>query len=76
MCTGAAEGLFVQALAREMGLHCGDLVMMTDASAAKAIAERSSMPTRVKHMAIRYLFLQQLVREKRIHLLKVPSGKN
>ena len=76
MCSGAAEGLFVEALALEMGMQVGGVVLLTDASAAKAMAEKSSIPNRVKHMMIRYLFLQQLVRERRIALQKVGTEEN
>ena len=76
MCSGAAEGLFVEALALEMGMQVGGVVLLTDASAAKAMAEKSSIPNRVKHMMIRYLFLQQLLRERRIALQKVGTEDN
>ena len=76
MCSGAAEGLFVEALALEMGMQVGGVVLLTDASVAKAMAEKSSIPNRVKHMMIRYLFLQQLLRERRIALQKVGTEDN
>ena len=76
MCTGSAEGLFAAALAEEIGLEHAGVDLNTDASAAKAMAERTSIPTRVKHMQIRFLFLQQLVREKKLRLNKVPGERN
>ena len=52
----------VRALLNELGL--GD--KSTDASAPTALSQRTSMPTRVKHMGVRFLFLWQLVRNKDI----------
>ena len=76
MSGGAGEGIFVQSLLAEMGFVTKEVLMKVDASAAKAMAERSSMPTRVKHMQIRFLHLQQLVASKRVRVLKVPGEKN
>ena len=76
MCGGAGEGIFAQTLLSELGHQADEVTMLVDASAAKAMAERSSMPTRVKHMQIRFLFLQNLVADKRIHVKKTPGEKN
>ena len=76
MCGGTAERAFVAALAKELGIAVGSNQLHLDASAAKAMAERTSIPNRVKHMAIRFLFLQQMVKEKQIMLRKVPGEKN
>jgi hypothetical protein len=45
MCGGAAEGAFVAALAKELGIAVGSNQLHLDASAAKAMAERTSIPT-------------------------------
>ena len=66
----------MSALAAELGISIANKFLHLDASAAKAMAERTSIPNRVKHMAIRFLFLQQMVKEKQIVLRKVPGEKN
>ena len=76
VCTGAAEGLYVHTVATEMGLNVPTPVAFTDAAAAKAMAERNQMPSKVKHMQIRYLHLQSLVKNKRIILKKVGTLRN
>ena len=78
MCTGAAEALFVHLSALELGVvdpHRAPAVL-TDASAAKAMAEKNQLPTKVKHMQVRYLHMQNLVRTKRIMLKKVGTLDN
>ena len=57
MCTGAAEALFAHLLASELGIssHHVPPCILTDASAAKAMAERTGLPTRAKRIEIRYL---------------------
>jgi hypothetical protein len=72
-CTGAAEGLYVHTVAVEIGLNVSKPLVWTDASAAKAMAERNQMPNKVKHMQLRYLHLQNLVRTKRISIQKVGT---
>ena len=57
MCTGAAEALFVHLLASELGISSQRIPprIFTEASAAKAMAERTGLPTRAKRIEIRYL---------------------
>ena len=66
----------MSALAAELDISITNKFLHLDASAAKAMTERTSIPNRVKHMAIRFLFLQQMVKEKQIVLRKVPGEKN
>ena len=64
------------ALAKELGIAVDSNQLHLDASTAKEMAERTSIPNRVKYMAIRFLFLQQMVKEKAIFLNKVTGEKN
>ncbi len=76
MCTGAAEVLFVEALAREMELNPGVPLLATDSSSAKAVSEKPGMPQRMKHMQVRFLHLQQLVQSKRVKPVKINTLVN
>ena len=64
LCSGAAESFFVRALINELGLGIKRIHLSVDASAANAMSERTSVPTRAKHMSVSFLYLQQLVRTK------------
>ena len=46
-----------------------------DASAGMAIASRRGLGG-TKHLHVQYLWVQNLVQEKRIHLVKVPGELN
>ncbi len=78
ICTGAAEALFAHLLASELRVssHHVPPCILTDASAAKAMAERTGLPTRAKRIEIRYLHVQQLIRSGRIKLIKVGAKVN
>ena len=78
ICTGAAEALFAHLLASELGIssHHVPPCILTDASAAKAMAERTGLPTRAKRIEIRYLHVQQLNRSGRIKLVKIGAKVN
>ena len=52
--------------------HCREVVL----SAADATSLRASMPLQVKHMAFRFLFLQQVVRNRGITPKKVRTIDN
>lgn len=70
----AAEGIGVQALARDLGLEL-PLVISVDSSAAVGMAERTGVG-RVKHLNVKDLWVQEKVRNKEIYIERVPGDTN
>ena len=56
----------MRALINELSLGIKRIHMSTDASAARAMSQRTSVPTRAKQMIVRFLYLQQLIGTKHI----------
>ena len=74
MVSGCAEALGVQAVARDLGWML-PIYLMVDSSAAKSMASRKGLG-KVRHMEVRHLWLQEVVREKRITMVKVDGRIN
>lgn len=76
MCIGAADALFVHLLASELGIVSASQPprILTDASAA--MAENNQLPMKCKHLQVRYLHTQTLVRTKRIVIGEVGMQDN
>ena len=72
--TGVAEALAVQALAEEMGWKMSVRVH-TDLSAAKAVASRRGLG-KLRHIELKYLWVQELVQEHRIAIKKINGLDN
>ena len=72
--TGAAEGLAVQAIASEMGWPM-KVRIHTDSSAAKAVASRRGLG-KLRHIELKYLWVQELVQQQRITLKKIQGIRN
>ena len=72
--TGVAEALAVQALAEEMGWKMS-VCVHTDSSAAKAVASRRGLG-KLRHIELKYLWVQELVQEQRIAIKKINGLDN
>ena len=70
----AAEGLWMQSLAKDMGYDL-KVRLWVDSTTAKAIAARIGLG-KVRHMEVKYLWDQQALRSKRFEIRKVPGEKN
>ena len=70
----SAEALGIQALAVDLGWAVR-IRLCVDSSAAKATASRSGVG-RVRHMEVRFLWLQDVVMRKRLELKKICGKKN
>ena len=70
----AAEGLGVQALMLDMGWSVG-LRVWVDSTAAKAIGSRVGLG-KVRHMEVKYFWVQESLRGRRFGLYKVEGTKN
>ena len=71
---GAAEGLGIQSLCRDLGYEFS-LVMHVDSSAAKSICSRLGLG-KVRHMEVKYLWAQEAHQRKRFSVRKVDGLKN
>jgi hypothetical protein len=70
----ASESLGIQALAADLGWHL-KVRLWVDSTAAKSIASRTGLG-RVRHLEVRFLWLQEVVRKGRLMLRKIPGEKN
>ena len=75
MVTGATEAMFERSVFSELGQSSMMIEMRTDSAAAKACMERHGAQ-RMKHIAIRVMFLKDLVKSKLVRLKKVASANN
>ena len=72
--TGSAEGLGVQSLAIDLGWSFR-VVVHTDSSTAKSVAGRRGRG-RMRHVELKYLWVQEAVSKGRIRMRKVPGYHN
>ena len=70
-CSGA---LGLKALLKDLG-HDTTITLLTDASAAKGISQRSGLG-KVRHLETSQLWLQELVLNQRVQVVKVHTDKN
>ena len=75
MTRGAAAGLMSQQILQSIGFSKLDLSLLTDSTAAKGIANRSGSG-KLKHLDIKDLWLQDVVRANRLRIKKEPSASN
>ena len=71
---GAAEALSVQAVAKELGWPM-KVRLWVDSSAAKAVASRTGLG-KVRHLEVKFLWLQEVVREGRVEICKIKGENN
>ena len=77
MVDGASRALGVRAAAKELGVVVDDMVisMATDSSGAKSFASRRGTG-RIRHIEVKWLWLQQAVADGRFRMQKVLRKKN
>ena len=74
MVTGCAEGLGLQSLAEDLGWKT-EVQIWTDSSAAKAIANRRGLG-KLRHVELKWLWVQDIVKEGRVKLKTVRGTEN
>lgn len=72
---GAAEGLGVQALARDLGVEMS-VKLWSDSTSARGIACRKGLSGRTRHVETKFLWLQEAISSQRIHWGKVHTSVN
>ena len=70
----ATEAIGVQSLAKDMG-HASGVHLYLDSSAALSLTDRRGLG-KAKHIDLQHLWLQDAVKEGRIHTHKVPTEIN
>ena len=71
---GASTGISIVALYADLGFAL-KLVIESDSSSARAMCARSGVG-RVKHMATRYMWIQEQLRDGVFTLISVPTADN
>ena len=71
----AAEGLGVQALARDLGFGV-QVVVRSDSTSARGVAGRRGLSRRTRHMETKFLWLQEAIARKRLGWVKVHTSVN
>ena len=76
--SAAQEALFLRNLMTESGLGTQSMIinLHTDSSAAKSLVSRSGPGKRSNHIELRYLFLQELIQDGQVRILKVGTHDN
>ena len=70
----ATEGIGVQSLARDLGLHVS-LLVVVDSSAAVGMVERSGVG-RVRHLDVKDLWVQERLKRGAFCISRVPGEAN
>ena len=70
----ASEALGMQSIMRDMGWDA-KIRLLVDSSAAKSIASRTGLG-KLRHLGIKFLWLQEAVRKKKVVLSKVRGDIN
>jgi len=70
----AAEGLGMQSIMQDLGWKVR-IRLWVDSSAAKSISSRIGLG-RVRHLEVEFLWLQEVVRDKRLEVRKVHGLQN
>ena len=71
---GATEGLFLQALCRDLGIQV-EVRLFTDSSACKGMCNRDGIG-KLRHLDLQYLWLQEAVRSGKVRMKKVAGVWN
>ena len=74
LVTGCGKRLGVQSLAKDMGYDMGVRVW-TDSDAGRSMASRRALG-KVRHMELRYLWVQEVAEEKRLEVRRVDGEQN
>ena len=74
MVRAAAEALSLQSIMRDLGWE-STITVWVDSAAAKSIASRIGLG-KMRHMEVKFLWLQEAVKAKRIFLKKVAGCQN
>ena len=72
---GCADGLYVKAILDDLGMHA-KINLRCDANAARALAQRQGLSKRTRHVKVKYLYVQDLVKAREIEVSRVATETN
>ena len=72
---GCVELIYIQNLLKQQGIEL-ELIVETDASAAKGALSRLGCGKRMKHIDVQELWIQQIVKTGRIKVVKISTHDN
>ena len=75
MSEGASRGLGMKTILQELNVEMSLLVIWTDSAAAKAFVSTRGLG-RMRHLEVKDLWMQELVRNGRMKILKVRGDRN
>ena len=71
----ACGSIGIRGLLGDLGVHCGEIVIKTDASAAMGVAQRLGI-RKIRHIEVNQLWLQDKVYDGEVRLVKVGTDEN
>ena len=72
--SGACEGLFICAVAKELGV---ELRLTLHSNSTATISQHAKVGLgRMKHLELRFLFVEDLLKRERLTLSKIPGTEN
>ena len=75
MVEGGTRGTGLKSMLNELGGRFGEVVLFTDSSAAKGFCSQRGL-SRIRHVDVKDLWLQEAVKDKKIKLMTVPGTEN
>ena len=73
--SGAADALYAKNVLAEMGMTVQPVVH-SDSSAGRGFAQRQGFSARTRHVNVKFLFIQKLMKQKFIKLTVVKTADN
>ena len=70
-----ADGLYVKAILDDLGMQ-PKINLRCDAKAARALAQRQGLSKRTRHVKVKYLYVQDLVKAREIEVSRVATETN
>ena len=72
---GCANGLYVKAILDDLDMQA-KINLRCDTKAARALAQRQSLSKRTRHVKVKYLYVQDLVKAREIEVSRVATETN
>ena len=72
---GCADGLYVKAILSDLGMRA-KINLRCDDKATRALAQRQGLSKRTRHVKVKYLHVQDLVKAKEVEVSRVPTETN
>ena len=72
---GCADGLYVKAILDDLGMQA-KINLRCDANAARALAQRQGLSKRTRHVKVKYLYVQDLVKAREVEVSRVATETN